>query len=86
MLELSFAYLVAAAFIAGLFFLAIGNRRQGWRKRRAVWWEAQAKAASAVFEAMHDAPLQHLDDLSRLQNSLTHQKRPVPEEHLTPSR
>jgi hypothetical protein len=80
MLELSFAYLISAALIAGLVFLAIGNRKQGWQKERGVWQEVQATAAIAAFETRAEAPLVHFNDLVRLQQSLAHDSEGVPVE------
>ena len=81
MLELSFAYLISAALIAGLVFLAVRNRNQGWRKQRGVWQEVQATAAIAAFEASKAAaPLEHFNDLVRLRQSLAHDTERVPVE------
>ena len=90
MLALSFASLVAALLIGGLFLLAVRNRQQGWRKQRRAWW--QIEEITAVAEtATPQVPLQHLGDLSRLQHSLADHVVTAPVEvvkvdHLTPSR
>jgi hypothetical protein len=77
MLELSFAYLVAAALIGGLFLLAVQNQKQGWRKQRSGLGEIQAAAALASFETKADPALQHLSDLVRLQQSLAAERGAV---------
>jgi hypothetical protein len=71
MMQLSFAYLVATSFIAVLVVLARRNQKQGWRRRRGVWLEAHAEAALRTVESpAAEAPLQHLGDLGRLNDSL----------------
>jgi hypothetical protein len=81
MLELSLAYLIAAVLIVGLALLAVRNRKQGWRKNRGAWWEAQSTAAVAAFQSRKtEGPLEHYNDLVRLQQSLTHDTEPAPVE------
>ncbi len=75
-MELLLAYLFAAALIGGLVVLARRNQRQGWRKERRSWFEVQSAAAVQAFgrtevESAPGGPLQHLADLSRLQEALT---------------
>jgi hypothetical protein len=76
MMQLSFAYLAAAAVILTLVLLASRNRRQGWRRQRGVWLDAQARAALRTFEApaavaSNSDHLGHLDDLGRLHRALS---------------
>lgn len=83
-MELSLAYLFAAALIGGLILLARRNQRQGWRKERRSWFEVQSATAVQAFgrreaESAPTGPLQHLADLARLQEALTSEgatKRP----------
>lgn len=71
MMQLSLAYLCAAALIATLVLLARRNQRQGWRRRRGVWLEEQAETALRAFESPYkDQPRSHLADLGRLHESL----------------
>lgn len=71
MTQLGLAYLFAAGLIAGLFLMARRNRKQGWKRRRAVWLEDRAAAALRTVESPSaGAPLQHLGDLGRLHESL----------------
>ena len=71
MMQLSFAYLAATGLIAVLVMLARRNQKQGWRRRRGVWLEARAEAALRTVEPPSaEAPLQHLGDLGRLNDSL----------------
>ena len=83
MLELAFAYLIAAVLIVGLVLLAVRNRKQGWRKNRGAWWEAQSTAAIATVQIHKtEAPLEHFNDLVRLQQSLAQDSEPAPVESL----
>lgn len=81
MLELTCACLVAAAMIAGLFFLALRNQKQGWRRHRGEWWQLQS---TPPVEA--DVPIEHFSDLMRLQQSLALEQQTAQREHLTRSR
>lgn len=80
MIELSLAYLVGAGLIAGLFFMAKQNQKQGWRKHRAVWGQATLTA----FETQPEPPqtLSHLGDLGRLQQSLVAHGKPQSPENV----
>lgn len=70
-MQLGLAYLFAAALIAGLLLLARRNRKQGWRRRRAIWLKDRAEAALRTIESPSaTAPLHHLGDLGRLHESL----------------
>jgi hypothetical protein len=74
--DTSLAYLAAVALIGALVFLAKRNQKQGWRRQRISWVEAQSNAAARAFtvpdkQIMSDQPLQHLGDLNRLRESLT---------------
>lgn len=76
MVELSLAYLFAAALIGGLVLLARRNQRQGWRKERRSWFEVRSATAVQAFgrtevESAPSGPLQHLADLARLQEALS---------------
>ena len=54
-----------------LVVLARRNQKQGWRRRRGFWLEAQDEAALRTVESpAAEAPLQHLGDLGRLNDSL----------------
>ncbi len=81
MLQLTCAYLVAAAMIAGLFFLALRNHKEGWRRHRGVWWQLQS---TPPVEAK--VPVEHFSDLMRLQQSLALEQQAAKREHLTRSR
>jgi hypothetical protein len=81
MLQLTCAYLVAAAMIAGLFFLALRNQKQGWRRHRGVWWQLQPTPPVVA-----EAPVEHFSDLMRLQQSLASEQQAATREHLMRSR
>jgi hypothetical protein len=73
MMQLSFAYLVAAGLIATLVLLARWNRQKGWRRRRGVWLDLQNEAALRAVEARSAAaaaPVHHMEDLGRLNEAL----------------
>ena len=75
-MQLSIAYLAAAALISTLVLLARRNRREGWRRQRGVWLEARARAALGTIEApaavvRHSDYQGHLDDLGRLHQALS---------------
>jgi hypothetical protein len=90
MMQLSFAYLLAAGLISALLLLARRNRRQGWRRQRGVWLQVQAEAALRTVEAAGTgAPAPrlddfgHLEDLGRLHQALVDRgvaQAPAPEE------
>ena len=84
--DLSVAYIAAAGTVGLLVVLAKRNQKQGWRKQRISWDEAQILAAQRAFAAplnpsaapaIRDVPLQHLGDLSRLQEALTGHGEPT---------
>ena len=77
-MQLSFAYLLAAALICVLLLLARRNRRQGWRRQRGVWLQVQAEAALRTVETPSAAApaFGHLGDLGRLHQALVAQGAP----------
>ncbi len=81
MLELTLAYLAAAALISGLIFMARRNQKQGWRKPREIW-----RQAPAPMEVRAEPGLAHLGDLGRLQQSLATESETVHQEQLVHSR
>jgi hypothetical protein len=86
MLELSAAYLVAAALIGGLLFLAIRNHKQGWRKQRHVWGQTRSTAAIQSLQPEVELTLEHFSDLARLQQSLAGETQVAQKEQLVKSR
>jgi len=86
MLELSTAWLAAAALIGSLFFLARRNQKQGWRRPRHQWWQAQSDAAAASFAAKDNPVLEHFSDLARLQQALVNENQTAQKEHFVESR
>jgi hypothetical protein len=85
MMQLSLAYLFAGGLITVLVLLARRNRKQGWHRQRGVWLDVQSAAALKALEVPEnapgpDAPLQHLGDLGRLQQSLTADSKPKEQE------
>jgi len=86
MLELSAAWLAAAALIGTLFFLALRNQKQGWQRPRYEWWQAQSDAAAASIAAKDNAVLEHFSDLARLQQSLANENQTAPKEHFVETR
>jgi hypothetical protein len=86
MLELSGAYLIAAALIGGLIFLARRNQKQGWRRPRRAMWEASSQAARTSNDAWVDVPIEHFSDLLRLQQSLAAETETVRVEQPVKSR
>src|SRR5277367_2024927 len=83
MLELAFAYLITAALIVGLFFLALRNQKQGWRKNRGAWWELQTAGTGTEFEATPDLSLQQLGNHLRTEHVLAGQHQPEMEPALS---
>jgi hypothetical protein len=81
MLELSLAYLFAAAIIAVLVVLAKRNQQQGWRKQRGQWMNVELTAAPAL-ETWQDPS--HMGDLTRLHQSLTVDGQPTRPEPAKP--
>ena len=84
-MQLSFAYLFAAGLITVLVLLARRNRKQGWTRQRALWLDVQSAAALKMLEVPEnapgpEAPLQHLGDLGRLQQSLSADSKPKEQE------
>lgn len=86
MLELAFAYLIGTALIGGLFVLALRNRKQGWRKVRLVWGQLPPAAAVPSTAAPAEVPVEHLNDLVRLQQALAAEHEKTQKEQLVRSR
>src|SRR5580698_3919087 len=62
---LPLAYLIAAALIGFMLFLARRNQKQGWQRERNAWGQVKSPAALASIEQRIGPTSEHFSDLAR---------------------